>query len=149
VIAKHKDTLAWILPAQRFIAGKGIYRILTLEQSALPATANLRMIKLLIGGSTTHYYTLEARRKVGYDVKLPREGVVIHETNPAWSIQTHIIDPTGLPTGDEGAVWLPGETFTDGANGISVTVLSATGTGWVVRIANAVAGLSFMPSVMR
>ncbi len=149
VIAKHKDYLAWFLPAQRFIADKGTYRILTLEQLALPTTPNLLEIKLLIGGSTTHFYTLEARRKVGYDVKLPLEGVIIHETNPAWSIQTHIIDPTGLPTGDAGAVWVPGETFVDAPNGISVTVLSATGSGWVVRVSNAVAGLSFMPSVMR
>jgi len=148
-IAQQKDSLLWIPPALRFIAGRGTYRILTLEQLALPTTANLRMIKVLIGGSPSHYYTLEARRKVGYDVKLPLEGVIIHETNPAWSIATHIIDPTGLPTGDAGAVWTPGETFLDPANGISVAVLSATGTGWVVRISNAVAGLSFLPSVMR
>jgi M6 family metalloprotease-like protein len=148
-ISQQKDVLQWIPPALRFIAGRGTYRVLTLEQLALPSTPNLRMIKVLIGGSTSHYYTIEARRKVGYDVKLPLEGLIIHETNPAWSIQTHIIDPTGLPTGDEGAVWTPGETFLDSANGISVTVLSATGTGWVVRVSNAVAGLSFLPSVMR
>ncbi len=148
-ISQQKDVLAWIPPGLRFIAGRGTYRILTLEQLALPTTANLRIIKVLIGGSTSHYYTIEARRKVGYDVKLPLEGVIIHETNPAWSIQTHIIDPTGLPTGDAGAVWTPGETFLDAPNGISVAVLSATPTGWVVRISNAVAGLSFMPSVMR
>ena len=149
VISQHKDVLQWIPPALRFIAGRGSYRILTLEQLALPSTPNLRMIKVLIGGSASHYYTIEARRKVGYDVKLPREGVVIHETNPAWGIQTHIIDPTGLPTGDEGAVWTPGETFIDAPNGISVAVLSATPTGWVVRISNAVAGLSFLPSIVR
>jgi M6 family metalloprotease-like protein len=149
VISQHKDYLQWIPPALRFIAGRGTYRILTLEQLALPTTANLRMIKVLIGGSTSHYYTVEARRKVGYDVKLPLEGVIIHETNPAWSIRTHVIDLTGLPTGDAGAVWTPGESFIDAANNISISVLSATGTGWVVRVSNAVAGLSFMPSVMR
>ncbi len=149
-IAQQKDVLAWIPPAMRFIAGRGTYRILTLEQLALPTTANLRMIKVLIGGSTSHYYTVEARRKVGYDVKLPLEGVIIHETNPAWSIRhpRHRLDLDCQPV-TPGPYGLQVRSLIDVANNISITVLSATGTGWVVRVSNAVAGLSFMPSIMR
>ena len=46
-----------------------------------------------------------------------------------------VVDPdnNGNPD-DAGARWLPGETFTDGANGITVTVDSETAEGYVVTI---------------
>ena len=43
-------------------------------------------------------------------------------------------------------MWLPGETFNDAANNISVHVLSATASGFVVTISNAFSGSTRTPT---
>ena len=97
------------------------------------------MAKIPIGGSSTHFYTVEARRVVGYDDQIPAAAVVIHEvdTSNATGLTpiAEGVDPdnNGDPN-DAGARWLPGETFTDGANGISVRVDGSTATGYTVTI---------------
>jgi hypothetical protein len=52
-----------------------------------------------------------------------------------------VVDPdaNGDPD-DAGAMWLPGEAFVDAANGISVSVLSATSQGFVVTVSNGSSG---------
>jgi M6 family metalloprotease-like protein len=132
-IAYHKDMLGWIPTGQRYIAGSGSATI-TLEQLALPETSNYRIARIPIPGSSS-FYTVEVRRKVGYDVKLPGNAVVIHNVNPSRANQAQVIDADGNgDTADAGAMWTVGETFNDAANGISVTVVSATATGFQVTI---------------
>jgi hypothetical protein len=88
------------------------------------------MAKIPIAGSSTHFYTVEARRLVGYDVKLPGAAVVIHEVDTTRDEPAHVVGGDG----SAGAMWVVGETFTDTPNKISVTVLSATATGFQVSI---------------
>ena len=136
-IAWHKDLEGWIPANQKAVIAAGTRTTITLERTALPQTANYLMAQLPVKATSDRFYTLEARRKVGYDVQLPGEGVIIHyveigRTNPARVID---IDGNGH-TDDAGAIWAPGETFTDSANGITVTVVSSTATGYVVSIDN-------------
>jgi len=56
----------------------------TLERIAVPQTGNPQVIRIPIGGSSSHFYTVEARLRAGYDNKLPGEGVIIHEVNTNW-----------------------------------------------------------------
>ncbi|CAG0935431.1 hypothetical protein TFLX_04271 [Thermoflexales bacterium] len=136
-IGWHKDLQSWITPTHKAVITAGLQTTITLERTALPQTSNYLVAVLPVKGTADRFYTLEARRKVGYDTRLPGEGVIIHyveigRANPARVID---IDSNGN-TGDAGAIWLPGETFTDSVNGITVTVVSATATGYVVRINN-------------
>ncbi|MFP5247276.1 MAG: Ig-like domain repeat protein, partial [Thermoanaerobaculia bacterium] len=134
-ISHHKNYLEWIAVGQRYTHPSGTSATITLEQLALPATGNYRMAVIPINGSSSHFYTVEVRRKVGYDVKLPGEGVIIHEVLTSRSRPANVVDPDGnFNTGDAGAIWTAGETFTDGANGVQVTVNSATATGYSVTI---------------
>jgi hypothetical protein len=115
----------------------GTHTTITLERTALPQTTNYLVAMLPVKATSDRFYTLEARRKVGYDTRLAGEGVIIHyveigRTNPARVID---IDGNGN-TNDAGAIWIPGETFTDSVNGITVTVVSSTATGYVVNIDN-------------
>ncbi len=134
----HKDFLGWISGAKKFSATGGVATI-TLEQSALPVTANYLMAQIPIGGSSSHFYVVEVRRKVGYDVKLPGEAVIIHEVLTSRAEPAHVVD-TDLNgnTGDAGAMWTVGETFTGMTNGvpngISVHIDSQTATVFVVTI---------------
>ncbi len=134
-ISYHKDKLGWIPAAQKYTAGANSQATITLEQLALPQTSNYRMAKIPIGGSSSHFYTVEVRRKTGYDVKLPGQAVIIHEVDTTRSRPANVIDPDGNGnTGDAGAMWTVGETFSNAANKISVKVVAATATGFQVLI---------------
>jgi hypothetical protein len=131
--SSYKDDLGWIAPTEKYTLTGGQVTI-ALEQLALPQTSAYRMARIPIPGSGRSY-TVEARRQVGYDYKLPGEGVIIHEIDPARPIPAQLIDIdyNGF-TGDAGAIWTPGETFTDSYYQISVTVNYATATGYVVTL---------------
>lgn len=135
-ISYHKDMLGWIPPAKKYTAGFNTNITLTLEQLSTPQTNNYLMVKIPIGGSSTHYYTVEARRKTGYDVKLIGNAVIIHDVDTTRPINdAHVIDIDGNgEPADAGSQWTPGERFSDTVNGIYVKVLSATATGFVISI---------------
>jgi len=138
-ISYHMDELGWIPAGERFEATTGSATI-TLEQLALPQTGDYKMAVIPIGGSATHFYTVEARRWAGYDVKLPGEAVIIHDVDTTRGIPAHVLDVDGNGnTGDAGARWTVGETFSDGANVITVSIDSATASGFVVTISLGVA----------
>lgn len=131
-IAFHKDMLGWIPADQKFIVGAGTSTI-TLEQLALPETANYKMAQIPINRSTTHYYTLEVRRLTGYDIKEPGNAVIVHEVDST-SYGAHILDVDGNgDLADAGAMWTVGETFI-GTSGISFSVLASTTSGFEVSI---------------
>lgn len=133
-IVYHKDILGWIPPSQKFIASGGTASI-TLERLSLPVTSNYKMAQIPIGGSTTRFYTVEVRQQTGYDAKLPGQAVIIHQVDIGRDRPANVIDADGNGnTGDAGAMWTVGETFSDPINGISVHVSSATATGYEVVI---------------
>ncbi len=133
-ISYHKDILGWIPAGQKYMATASSQTV-TLEQLALPQTANYKMVQIPIDGSANHFYTVEVRRTVGYDVKLPGQAVIIHEVDTSRIRPAYVVDVDGNGnTGDDGAMWTVGETFSDAVNDISVSVDSATATGFVVTI---------------
>jgi M6 family metalloprotease-like protein len=136
-IGWHKDREGWIATNKKATILAGSQTTLTLERLALPQTSNYLVAYLPVRGAPDRFYTLEARRNAGYDMKLAGEGVIIHyveigRTNPARVID---IDGNGN-TNDAGAMWTIGETFSDTVNGITVTVVSATATGYVINANN-------------
>ena len=134
-ISWHKDILGWIPPGQVFTAVDDASATITLERLALPQTGNYKMAKIPIYQSSTHFYTLEARQLSGYDVKLAGAAVIIHEVDMTRGIPAHVIDIDGNGnTGDAGAMWTVGETFTDPSIGLTVHVDAATATGFQVTI---------------
>ena len=136
-IAYDKDLTGWIPAERKLIVSPGSQATVTLQQLALPPAGNTLLIRIPIGGSNSHFYTVEARRKTGYDVKLPGEAVIIHEVDTNRSLPAYVIDADGNGnTGDAGAMWTVGETFQDTANAIWVRVEAATGTGFTVTVSN-------------
>ena len=134
-IAYHKDLEGWLAGRQTSVS-PGSQTTLTLEQLDLPATGGLLLAKVPING-TNRFYTVEVRRKVGYDVKLPGQAVILHLVDPYQSIPAQLVDLDGnTNTGDAGAQWLVGETFNDLANGIWIRIDQALPTSFVVTISN-------------
>ena len=138
-ISHHKNMLGWIPAARRHTATTGAVTTIDLDFLAEPADPDsLLMAVIPIAGSSTHFYTVEARNLAGYDREIPAKAVLIHEVDSTLDDrQAQVVDPdhNGKPN-DAGAMWLPGETFNDTAHGISVHVVAETATGYQVTIAS-------------
>lgn len=134
-ISYHKDRLGWIPAGQKYLVGQHTKTTLFMEQLALPASGNYKMAQIPIAGSSSHFYTVEVRRKTGYDIKLPGQAIIIHEVDTSRSRPAYVVDTDGNGnTGDAGAMWTVGEVFSDSVNKVTVSVLAATASGFQVAI---------------
>ncbi|MBI5293966.1 MAG: S-layer homology domain-containing protein [Chloroflexi bacterium] len=139
-ISYHKDMLGWVATERKFLApdsgdmapGESSSATITLEQLALPQTENYLLAQIPVDDGLGSFYTLEARRKTGYDVKLPGEGVVIHKVT--YGTATVLDADDNGDTSDDGTIWTVGETFTDIQSGLVMTVDSETSSGYTVTI---------------
>lgn len=140
-IAAHKDKAGWLDASRKYAATTAANQTVTLERMAQPGTTGYLMAKIPIAGSSTRFYTVEARRLVGYDNQTPADAVIIHkvDTTNATGLTpiATVVDPNNdgnKNVNDASARWLPGETFTDAANNISVRVDASTSSGYAVTI---------------
>ena len=139
-IAYHKDFLGWIPSSRKYVAPRNSTRTITLERLAQPGTEGYLMAQIPIGDSGTDFYTVETRLFAGYDDEIPDEAIVIHKVDTTRAdrlAQVVDIDNNG-DTNDAGAMWTVGETFTDLANGLRVSVDAEHATGFQVTIAYSV-----------
>ena len=135
-ISYHKDRLGWIPAARRFTAAANSCAEINIDNlEQVPSTAgNYLMAVLPVSG--TRFYTVEARTNRGYDTgRIPGEAIVIHDVDTTRNEPAHVVDASlDNNPNDAGAMWLPGETFTDGPNAVKVEVLASTASGWRVRV---------------
>ncbi|MFN8521573.1 MAG: hypothetical protein U0821_00515 [Chloroflexota bacterium] len=142
-IGHHKDLLGWVAADRKYTAAIGSTATITLERSAQPASTAGRyyLARIPISGSTTKSYTVEVRKKVSYDIDVPGEGVLIHKVDTALGDRdAQVVDVDAVANtnpNDAGAIWLVGETFTDAAAGVTISVVGSDATGYQVSISNA------------
>jgi M6 family metalloprotease-like protein len=137
-IGFHKDLLGWI-PADRIVTVTGGPAAeLRLDPHGGDAGDGALLVRVPIPG-TPDFYTVEARRRSGYDGNLPGEAVIMHRVpdplGPGCTLHrcATVVDAYGNGNpNDAGAMWLPGETFEDGRVRVSVT--GASGAGWEVVV---------------
>ncbi len=137
-IAYHMDELNWI-DNRRVIIPTGQAQTVTLERMNQPVSAiNPLMAKIPINNSKTNFYTVEARfENSGYDAAIPGTGVIIHRVDTGRREPAQVVDPDGnIDVNDAGAIWLPGETFTDTEYGITVQVNTQGASSFEVCIVN-------------
>ena len=137
----HKSVEEWIPPTRRVLVPPGTSATIDLDRIAQPgSTSTALMGQVFIGGWASRFYTVEARKFAGYDVNasggLPGEGIVIHKVDTTLGDRrSQVVDPDGNGNpNDAAAIWTPGETFTDAANGIQIRVISTSGTTYRVQI---------------
>lgn len=129
-IALHKAVLGWI-PSGRVSVVSTAQGSMVVEQSATPSSSGNPLMGAVTIPGTSGYYTMEARRLIGYDEGLPGEAIVIHKYEGGSAL---VMDPDGNgDPNDAGAMWLTGETFDDG-KGIRVTVEAQTSEGWSIQV---------------
>lgn len=137
-ISQYKDMLGWIPAQRKTTIATGEIRTFVVEDLAVPASSNYQIVKIPVGGSSTNFYTLEARRFSGYDSKLPAEGVIIHKVGAG--LTTLVPDSRNREN-----PWNVGEIFYGATNDIAATVTADTGTGFSVTTSSPIAkGLSWL-----
>jgi hypothetical protein len=146
----HRRQMGWIPRARDRWVLPGGDVTLNLERLSLPASGTRPlMATVYIGGSAREYYTVETRLAAGYDELadpprsehgLPGEGVIIHHVDldrrVGQSVRDNWIvdaDPNGDGDGPT-AIWLPGETFEDPANGVKIAITGRGATYFTLRI---------------
>jgi M6 family metalloprotease-like protein len=135
-IAVHKDVLGWLPEGRRYDAPVATRRTISIDAHETPATGSNYLLALVpINVATGLYYSVEVRRKAGYDSQVPFEGVLIHRLAMNNDRPARVVDATvNDNTNDAGAIWTVGETFEDAEAGITVSVDAETATGFEVTI---------------
>lgn len=148
-IAENLDLAGW-MPANRIVnVPVGSSALVELDRLTVsPTTTDPLMVKLPMGGSATRFYTVEARFLVNglqnYDQNIPANAVLIYDVdtvNRNGNALNHgpaliVDDDTNRNLNDAGAMWLPGETFSDTTNKIGVYVVSNTTNTYTVAVVN-------------
>ncbi|MDQ7034014.1 MAG: hypothetical protein Q9P01_04030 [Anaerolineae bacterium] len=63
--------------------------------------------------------------------------MILHTVQPGRSEPAQVVDDDNNDNvNDEGAMWMPGETYEDSRNNIRIEVLSRDGTTFTVRVTN-------------
>lgn len=135
-IGYHRSLVGWINDDEMFTYS-GISTTITLDRLTQPTGDGYLLAKIPIKGSDSHYYTVEVRKKIGYDRKLPDEAVIIHEVseNRSNGRDAYIVDiDNNGNTGDAGAIWTVGEMFHDDENGTCVSIMENNSSSYRVRI---------------
>ncbi len=141
-ISFHKDFLGWLEPARKTEVRPGASR--TFDVTRLQSGSGTAMGVVWQHGVPRFgdfggiYFTVEARRMIGFDANIPADAVVIHRVDPrdyANPARVIVDQPGGDPNGDGGR-WLPGETFNDPLTGIKITINSMTTDGFNVTASN-------------
>ena len=134
MIAYDKELLGCIAAERKLVARAGTQTI-TLERLAQPGNDGYLMAQIPIGGSTTHFYTVEARRRVGFDAALPGDAVVIHEVDTTRPMPAVLVSRAAERDVQATASrWQVGQRFNDEAHGIAISVDAETATGFVVTL---------------
>jgi M6 family metalloprotease-like protein len=134
-IAPYKDQLGWIGTGQKTTLPYQGQTTLTLEQLAQPQTSNYLLARISTCDSSRNY-SVEARRRVGYDSILPGEGIIIHKVQNGYAYVVDTNPQDILNKSTSHANFSPGSTYTNTTDMFTVTVDSATSTGYVVTITN-------------
>jgi thermitase len=143
-IAYHLDIDGWIPSNKRTTIAYGTVASVDLQTLSSTTVSTDSLVAIIpVGGSSTHFYTVEARELTGYDQNVPGKAIVIHDVNTATRSQTPalVVDANdgNNNVNDAGAMWTVGERYYDAINRISVSVVGSTATGFHVNIGNNVA----------
>jgi len=76
-ISFHKDLLGWFRAPEKLTLNVGQSTSASLERLATPGWPIAKMVQVPIAGSSSHFYTIEARQTVAYDGGLPGDAVIV------------------------------------------------------------------------
>lgn len=149
-VAWHKDRLGLIPDSSRVeVSGHEWVGLISPHADGDGPGAQYVYVPLATGPRGA-MVTIEARRRVGYDLLVPDEGIVIATIDPQRAEPAQIVDVDGNGNvNDHGAVWRVGERYLDPVRQVSVAVDSMTLQGWWVTVRRLDAATRALPEFVR
>ncbi|MGA3109037.1 MAG: M6 family metalloprotease domain-containing protein [Candidatus Bathyarchaeia archaeon] len=134
--AWSKMQLGFMTGSMIATASSGVTSTFTINPTEIP-NSNVHVVQVPLGSGSppSKYYLIEVRSGTGYDSGLPSAGVLILYVDSTQLIgKVRVIN--GHPSVSElnEATWSVGQTFTDTANSLSVTVTGQTGNSFQVSV---------------
>jgi hypothetical protein len=148
IIAPYVDQLGWIAGRTQYVYTGGVFSGNLDRLNVPPTGTNKQLIYVPINNRSDLFYTVEVRDRANtgtnpYDANVPGRGVIIHHysdargnasnSGPALVVDA---DTTNTNINDAGAMWMAGETYTDTANGIVISVTGEYSGGFTVSVRN-------------
>ena len=133
----HKDYLGWFQPQQKIVLSTNATTTFNIRRQALPGFGhNYLMAVIPVNNSPTEFFTVEARTFAGYDAGVPGEAIVIHKVDTTRNDRrAQVVDATpNFDPNDDGARWVPGETYYDPASRTTITVNSSNYYGFNITV---------------
>jgi M6 family metalloprotease-like protein len=135
-IAYNRLRLGWLDGVNQLLPTlPSTQSVMLLRGAQAPSLPGYQLVRVPTAGASGTYYTAEARRRVSYDQGLPGDAVVLHTYDPARNEPAQVLDVTrNADPNDGGAMWTPGESFTDSLAGFTIEVdsMNASGSGVTV-----------------
>jgi hypothetical protein len=142
-----RDHLGWIDTARKLtIASNGTSNGIVLDRASLIGSTHTQMIVVTLPAPApaTHYYVIEARKRVGYyEANLAGDAVIIHEVDterdaPAWSVDADV--PPANIANNAGSMFVVGESWTAPNATFKVSVTAATADGFILNVQRGAGG---------
>ncbi len=128
----HKGKLGWI-PGSRTFTYAATTRRITLRPLNGDTAGDHLLAVIPLPGSN-RFTTVEFRHRVGFDRKVPGDGVIIHDVDELRGSPSWVQGGNGAA----GAVFAPGQFYTPPGTGVTVTVGAVSTTGATVVISNGI-----------
>jgi hypothetical protein len=129
-----KIQLGWISGPTLATANSGTGSNFTIDPTEVAST-NVHAVKIPKGQNPSQYYLVEVRQQIGFDSALPSTGVLILSVDDSLTNGiVHVMDANPNVSGLKAATWTVGQTFTDSANSITISVLSKVGNAYKVEV---------------
>jgi len=134
--AFHKDLAGWIPETRRAIFRDEGSQTATIAPLSDPSASGALIGIVPVDDEGKRFYTIEARRRTGYDFFVPTDGVVLHLVDLKRGDRiAQVVDATmDADPDDDGAVWTVGERFTDAPGGVFITIDAAEADGYRVTV---------------
>ena len=135
-IAYNRLRLGWLDGVNQMLpALPSTQSVLLVRGAQPPPVAGYQLVRVPTAGAIGTYYTAEARQRISYDQGVPADAVVLHTYDPSRSEPAQVVDVTrnGDPN-DAGAIWVPGESFSDSLAGFTIDVDSSNASGFGVTV---------------
>ena len=134
MIAWDRIFLGW-LTADHVLNVTGQTRVNATVDPIESGSSQIRAIRVQPSSQDSrHYYLIEVRQKIGYDIALPSSGVLITYIDETKSNPVKVIDAVQTTSTLEDAPFQAGQKYSDVQNSVTISIVSVNGSSFSVVV---------------
>ena len=109
--------------------------VMLLYGARAPTPGTYHLVRVADPSVSWKLYLAESRKRIGYDVGVPGDAVVLHTFDQTRSEPAQVIDvDRNSDPNDEAAMWKEGESYADSLVGLTIDVDSMNASGFGVTV---------------